>query len=400
MINKSTYFGLLALLMAAGSPTTRAAPGASIVSELLPYVDNQELAGAVILVASKDKVLSFDAIGYADIAGRKPMRTDCLFWIASMSKPIAATALMMLVDEEKVRLDEPVQAYLPEFAPKIMKSDGTRVSLKSPQRPITVRSLLSHTGGVEFRSSLETPTLDNFPLAVRVESYSLEPLQSEPGTEWSYSNAGINTVARIIEVVSGMSYERFLQERLFDPLGMKDTTFWPTDAQLKRLAKAYKPAESGKGLEETPITQLRYPLDDRPHRYAMPAGGLFSTATDLAKFCQMLLAGGVYGGHRYLTAASVREMTTNQVSEAARRNVKESEEVDGYGLGWFTSVSGAFSHGGAYATNMRIDPKRGLITIWLVQHAGFPGEGAKSFDAFQRAVGKRFGSMTQALATH
>jgi CubicO group peptidase (beta-lactamase class C family) len=245
---------------------------------------------------------------------------------------------------------------------------------------------------------LETPTMDVFPLAVRVESYSLEPLMFQPDSEWLYSNAGINTVARIIEVVSGMSYERFLQERLFDPLGMKDTTFWPTETQLRRLAKAYKPGDDGKGLQETPITQLRQPLSDRAHRYPMPAGGLFSTAADLARFCQMLLAGGVYGGHRYLGAAAIHEMTTNQVPQASLKSIKLSGGNNGYGLGWFTSASGAFSHEGAYSTSMRIDPKKGLITIWLVQHDGFPGDGAKSFDTFQSAVSKRFGSMTTAAA--
>ena len=392
MRNSTIYWRLWAILLAAGLPSVWANPGASVVSELQPYVKNHELAGAVVLVASKNKVLSLDAIGYADIAANKPMKTDDLFWIASMSKPIAATALMMLVDEGKVGLDEPVQTYLPQFAPKIMTSDGTHVRLGPPQRPVTVRSLLSHTGGVAFRSSLETPTLDLFPLAVRVESYSLEPLLSQPGTEWAYSNAGINTVAHIIEVISGMSYESFLQERLFKPLGMKDTTFWPTEAQLARLAKAYKPTDDGNGLEETAITQLSYPLSDRTHRYPMPAGGLFSTAMDLVRFCQMLLNGGVYDGHRYLTEASIHEMTTNQVSEVSRKSIKGPGEVNGYGLGWFTSATGAFGHQGAYATSMRIDPEKGLITIWLVQHDGFPGAGAKSFDTFQSAVDKRFRS--------
>jgi len=128
----------------------------------------------------------------------------------------------------------------------------------------------------------------------------------------------------------------------------------------------------------------------------MPAGGLFSTAMDLLKFCQMLLADGVYGGRRYLTGVSIREMTTNQVSERARKEIKDSGEVNGYGLGWFTSASGAFGHEGAYVTSMRIDPKKGLITIWLVQHDGFSGEGAKSFDTFQIAVRKRFGSKSMA----
>src|ERR1041385_6525721 len=143
-----------------------------------------------------------------------------------MSKPITATALMILVDEGKVRLDDPVERYLPEFANvKIigLDKDRSHVSLQRPQHPITVRNILSHTSGIPFSSSIETSTLDLFPLATRVQSYALLPLLFEPGINYSYSNAGINTAARIIEVVSGVSYTQFLQKRLFDPLGMKDT---------------------------------------------------------------------------------------------------------------------------------------------------------------------------------
>src|SRR5262249_1112701 len=158
-----------------------------------------------------------------------------------------------------------------------------------PKHPPTVRHLLSHTSGMPFRSAMEQPTLDRLTLRDCVLSYAMTPLGSEPGTEYQYSNAGINTAGRIIEVVSGMPYETFLQKRLFDPLGMKDTTFWPTEEQLKRLAKAYRPKDKS-GLEETTITQLQYPLADR-NRKPMPAGGLFSTASDVGRFCQMILNG-------------------------------------------------------------------------------------------------------------
>lgn len=392
----STLFAALLACLPQGA--LLASPGA-LAAALQPYVNRNELAGAVTLIASKDKILDLEAIGYADLSVKKTMKTDCLFWIASMSKPIAATALMMLVEEGKVKLDDPVQKYLPHFAPKIMgvTSDGTHVQLEQPEHPITVRGLMNHTAGVVFRSSLETPTLDEFPLAVRVESYSLEPLMFEPGDDWSYSNAGINIVARIIEVVSGMSYENFLQTRLFDPLGMHDTTFWPTDAQLTRLAKSYKPTDARNELEETPITQLHYPLSDRKNRYALPAGGLFSTATDVAKFCQMVLSGGVYKGRRYLQATSIQEMTRNQISEAPRKSFDSGPwGFSGYGLGWFTTDSGTFGHPGAYSTSMRIDPARGIVTIWLVQHAAFPGDGAKSLDDFENFASKHFGSVSTA----
>ncbi|WP_165229116.1 serine hydrolase domain-containing protein [Aquisphaera insulae] len=354
----------------------------SIAPAIKPYVDRHVLAGAVALVADRQKVLSVDAVGFADIAGGRPMRADAIFWIASQSKPITATALMMLVDEGKVKLDDPVSKYLAEFQQiwVATEKDNSHVLLKKPRHPITVREILSHTSGLPFASAAEQPTLDLLPLRVGALTYAMTPLQSEPGTHYSYSNAGINTAGRIIEVVSGMPYELFLAKRLFEPLGMHDTTFWPSGPQLNRLAKSYKPDAAKTGLEETTVTQLRYPLDDS-RRQPMPAGGLFSTAHDLARFCRMILSGGELDGRRYLSRESVAAMTTKQTPEPLK---------DGYGLGWSTDGK-TFGHGGAYATNMTIDSTRGLITIWLVQHAGFPGDGDKAQDAFRKAAEGEFG---------
>ena len=350
---------------------------------LQPFVENHSLAGAVVLVADKDKVLTLEAVGFADVAAKKPMTTDAVFWIASQSKPITAVALMMLVDEGKVKLDDPVEKYLPEFKDlKVAVKQDKETSLAKPRHPITVREILSHTSGMLPRSAKEQPTLDALPLREAVLSYASMPLQTEPGTKWSYSNAGINTAGRIIEVVSEMSYEEFLDKRLFEPLGMKDTTFWPSEEQVKRLAKSYKPNAEKNDLVETPVTQLKYPLSDRKQRYPMPAGGLFSTASDVARHCQMVLNGGVLNGKRYLSEDAVKQMTSKQTGDALK---------DAYGLGWSTG-GGSFGHGGAYSTNMSIDPKRGLILVWMVQHAnGFPGEGGKSQGAFRKAAEERFG---------
>ena len=359
------------------------APTRSVATVLQPFVDRHELAGAVTLVADKDAVLSLDAVGYADVAAGIPMRTDAVFWIASQSKSITATALMMLVDEGKVKLDDPVAHYLPEFREVWLAAehDQNHVLLKRPRHPITVREVLSHTSGLPFKSAIEEPTLDRLPLWVAAGSYAMTPLQFEPGTKYQYSNAGINTAGRIIEVASGLPYETFLDTRLFEPLGMKDTTFWPSGGQLARLAKSYKPGKDKTGLEEITISQLKYPLDDRSRR-PMPAGGLFSTAADLARFCQMVMNDGVFQGKRYLSEAAVKEMTKRQTGEG----INES-----YGLGWATG-GGTFGHGGALATGMTVDPKRGLITVFLVQHAGFPGEGGKAQDVFRKAAMERFGS--------
>jgi CubicO group peptidase (beta-lactamase class C family) len=370
----------LAGLVAAPVPAPAKDPAAAISPALQPYVDAGTLAGAVTLVADKDKVLDLEAVGYADVAAKKPLKTDALFWIASMSKPITAAGVMILVDEGKVKLDDPIEKYLPEFKGQMVvaERDGEHVLLKKPKRPPTVRDALRHTSGMPFQSLLEQPKLDRLPLRDAARSYALTPLEYEPGTRYAYSNAGINTTGRIIEVVTGMSYEAFMDKRLFGPLGMKDTTFWPNEEQLSRLAKSYRPDPKA-GLVETLVGQLTYPLTDRK-RQPMPAGGLFATADDVGRFCRMVLNGGTFEGKRYLSAEAVKEMTTRQTPEPLQQN---------YGLGW--STGGTFGHGGAYATNMTIDPKKGLITVYMVQHAGFPGNGGMSLGAFRKAAEEKFG---------
>jgi CubicO group peptidase (beta-lactamase class C family) len=383
----------------AGMAVACAVSAQSVSSNLQPFVDRHVLAGAVTLVASPDKVLSLEAVGFADIAANKPMATDALFWIASQSKPMTASALMMLVDEGKVSLDDAVEKYLPEFKDQMLavEKDQDHVLLKKPARPITVRDILSHTSGLPFMSRAEHK-IDTYPLQVGVMSYALTPLNNQPGTHYDYSNAGINTAGRIIEAVSGMPYEKFMEQRLFKPLGMKDTTFWPTESQIKRLAKSYKPNAARDGLEEILIGQLTYPLTNR-QRGVCPAGGYFSTASDLSLFCRMILNGGSLDGKKYLSAASVREMTSTQTGRLMDKDNGES----GYGLGWSTTrkiplnpdvaVPGGCGHGGAYATHFWIDPGQRLITIFMVQHAGYPGtDGNKIQPAFTKAAIEKFGS--------
>ena len=370
---------MAAVAAAQGTPPA----DAPVTAALQPFVDSHALAGAVTLVADKDRTLSLRAVGFADVTGRRPMRTDALFWIASQSKAMTAAALMLLADEGRLNLNDPVEKYLPEFHGQwlAVEQDDAHLLLRKPRHPITVRNILSHTSGLPFASSVEHPTLDGLPLREAVLSYALSPLQFEPDSKYQYSNAGINTAGRLIEVLSGMPYETFLQKRLFDPLGMADTTFWPNKKQLARLAKAYKPNPAGDGLEETTITQLRYPLDDRKNRHPMPAGGLFSTAQDVARFCRMLLNGGVWEGKRILSESAVAEMTRKQTGDAV---------AEGYGLGLSVGADW-FGHGGAYSTNMTVDRKRGLVTVFLVQHAGFPKNGDQSGAAFRNAAEKEFG---------
>ncbi len=372
----------IAVIVASVPAGESKSPG-KIAPVLQPFVDDHSLAGAVTLVATKDKIVSHEAVGFLDIAAKLLMPLNAIFWIASQSKPITAAALMILIDEGKLKLDDPVEKFLPEFRNQmvIVEQGKDRMVLQRPKQPITVRHLLAHTSGMPFSSLLEQPTLDALTLKDAVRSYALTPLNSEPGTKYKYSNAGINTAGRLIEVLSGMSYEDFMDKRLFGPLGMKDTTFWPNDEQLKRLAKGYKPGDKGVGLVETTVAQLTYPLNDRK-RQPMPAGGLFSSATDVAKFCQLILNEGEFEGKRILSKSAVLELTKRQTPDT----VKES-----YGLG-FTTFNGVYGHGGAWATNMSIDSKRGLVTVWLVQHTGgFPKNGAQAQGAFRKKAEQLFG---------
>jgi len=346
----------------------------AIHSYLQPLIENGTLAGAVTLVASKDRIVYLKAAGFRDLKAGVPMTTNDLFWIASTTKPMTATALMMLVDEGKVSLNDPVEKYLPEFK-------GQSVALKNPEsapeaeratdvpkpsqivpanHPILVREILSHTSGLPFRSAVQPGALDLLPLKDAVRSFAAEPLLFQPGTSYSYSNEGLNTAARIIEVVSGMPYEQFMQERLFTPLGMTDTTFWPNAAQISRLAKTYKVDAHTKKLVEVPISQLTYPLNDRMHRYPMPAGGLFSTAEDVSKFCQMILNAGTINGKRYISRESIHQMTSVQNGGLGGT---------GYGFGWSVSNTG-YGHGGAFRNAMEIDPAKGRILIVMIQQDG------------------------------
>ncbi len=384
------------LLASTAHPALAAEP--RVAGALQPFVDDHKLAGAVVLVASPEQTLALEAVGYADIAAKVPMKADDLFWIASMSKPMTASALMMLVDEGKVRLDDPVETYLPEFRGQMVvaeKGNG-RLVLRKPAHPITVRNILSHTSGLVGRSPLEDK-LDVLPLRIGAITYGLSPLQFEPGSKYEYCNPGINTAGRIIEVVSGMPYEDFMRKRLFDPLGMKDTTFWPTESQEKRIARSYKPNASHDGFEEIHVTQLTYPLTDRSKRHPYPAGGLFSTAADVGTFGRMILNGGVADGKRLLSESAVRQMTSTQTGDLLNGGKGEH----GYGLGFSTGrksrgdsgpvIPGPCGHGGAYDTHLDIDPGRKLVLVYMVHRAGYKGEeNGAIYSAFKKAAESSF----------
>jgi CubicO group peptidase (beta-lactamase class C family) len=338
----------------------------------------------VLLAATKDRVLACEAVGYADLATKKPMTPETTFWIASMTKPMTGTALMMLVDEGKVNVEDPVEKYLPEFKGQkfIAYQDDDVTVLKKPRHPILVREVLSHTSGMPGSSPIELPAHNDDALADAVRSNALAPLSWEPGTTYAYSNAGLNTCGRIIEVVSGMKFENFMAERIFRPLEMNETTFWPSAEQVARMAKVYEPNAAKTGLQEAPHAEVAAPPGGRTRR-TLPGGGLFSTAADCVKFCQMIANGGVAGGRRYISEASLAQMTTKQTADAVPNQ---------YGFGWDT-CDGNYGHGGAYKTNMTVHRKTGLITIFLIHHRNdWPDEMAATvlptfFAAAQKLLG-------------
>ncbi|HEX3133133.1 MAG TPA: serine hydrolase domain-containing protein [Planctomycetota bacterium] len=373
-----------------------------LVKDLAPFVEKHAVAGAVCAVATKAGLKDVEAIGWADIAAKKAMTTDALFWIASMSKPMTATAFMMLMDEGKVILDDPVEKYLPEFRGQMVlaEQDDDHRLLKKPMHPITVRNILSHTSGLPFSSRIETPKVykaDLFPLQVAATSYAMTPLNREPDSHYDYSNAGINTAGRIIEVVSGLPYEQFMEQRLLKPLGMSETTFWPNEAQSARVAKSYRPNAAKDDLDEIQVDQLTYPLSDAKRR-PLFAGGYFSTAHDMAVFGTLILNGGVHDGKRLVSEASIRQLTSTQ----AGAKLNDESKPSGYGLGFSTTTKstgdtgpvpvGACGHGGAYATNLWIDPAHGVVLIYLVQHAGFINDGNKAKGVFEKAAIEQYGT--------
>jgi len=361
-----------------------------VPGRLQRFVEDGTIAGAVALIARHDRIALLEAVGQADLAAKHRMEPDHLFWIASMTKPITATAALMLQDEGKLSVEDPVEKYLPEFKGQWMveNKSGDTVTVRRAPRPITLRDLLTHTSGL---GDVPAPRPD-CSLAELVMAYAQQPLQFPPGSKWQYSNAGINTLGRIVEVVSGQPYAVFLERRIFRPLGMEDTTFWPSRRQLKRLAKSYQPRSDGSGLEEVPVYFIQGNLPDR-RRTAFPAGGLFSTAPDLARFYQMILSSGTWKSRRLVSAESVSLMTRTQTGDL------RTGFTDGvsFGLGWAvvkepTGVTGmlspgTFGHGGAYGTQGWIDPQRDLILVLMIQRAKLPNADASDVRrVFQEAA--------------
>jgi CubicO group peptidase (beta-lactamase class C family) len=353
-----------------------------IAKQMQPFIDRKEIAGAVTLVATPEKVVRIDAVGAADIASNRPMAADNLFWIASMTKPITGVAIMTLVEEGKLSFDDPASKYLPELGRMKMK-DG------SPAKTITVRHLMTHSAGLPENTPDETKAAKN--LQDLVTAFATKPMQFEPGSKWQYCQTGINSLGRIIEVVSGKHYQDYLDEKIFKPLGMTDTTFYPSAELQKRIATSYK-AENGQ-LTPT-VVSLFAGKDLADHnRVPLANGGLYSTAGDYGKFARMLLNEGTLDGKQVLKPESVKQL----------RTVHSGDLVTGFtpGNGWGCCVCvvrqpqgvsealspGSFGHGGAYGTQAWIDPVKKVAYVLMVQRSNFPNSDASDVrKAFQNAA--------------
>jgi CubicO group peptidase (beta-lactamase class C family) len=354
----------------------------AIRERLRKSIAAKEIAGAVTLVATPDRVIHLDASGHAGVDPDEAMQADAIFWIASMSKPILAALLLMLQDEGLLSVDDPVEKYLPEFK-KLKTADGKEAK-------VTIRHLLTHTSGMGEITPAQARACKT--LADVIPLYVARPVAFTPGSKWVYCQSGINTGGRIAEVVTGESLDKLLKRRLFDPLGMKDTTFYLTEKQLPRLAKSFQRTEKGE-LKATDIGFLGGKSATSRDRFPAPNGGLFSTASGYARFCQMVLRGGELDGKRYLKPETVKLMTTIQTGDLKTGFTPGN----GWGLGWcvirkpqgITAMlsPGSFGHGGAYGTQAWIDPIAKRVYILMVQRANFPNSDASEVRrGFQEAA--------------
>ena len=326
------------------------------LSYFQPRIDKGEIAGVVTLLATKDRILSLEASGYSNLEQKVAMKTDDLFWIASQTKPMAALAFMMLLEEQKISLDDTLYKYIKYFKNQkveVVIDEHTSV-LRTPKRPITFRDLLNHTSGLPSEPPVQKGPYDRIILEDIMPGYAYTHLVNDPGVKQIYSTMGINTIGRMIEVLSGSRFDEFMQKRLFDPLGMKNTTFYPSEEQEARIATSY--VMNNSVLKPAPLGFTK-PLSDK-HRVAQPYGGLFSTASDLARFCQMCLNGGELDGHRYILQSTLDSML-----------VKRSA-VSPFGVGFLIYKNGTYGHSGAFNTDMSIFTRSNLISVTLVQMPG------------------------------
>jgi CubicO group peptidase (beta-lactamase class C family) len=351
------------------------------------HIDAGDISGAITLVARKGQIAHFETHGLIDIETKKAMTKDAIFRIASMTKPITATAILLLIEEGKIRLTDPVSKFIPEF--KEMKvavpKDGTAAAGARggppPQfytvpatREITIRDVLTHTSGLVSgpMSTAEAAKVARKPgetLADYIPRLATTPLEFQPGSRWSYSpGAGFDTLGRIVEIVSGQSFDQFLEQRVFRPLGMKDTAFNATDDRSPRLATIYQ--KTANGLQRQ-TNQNQNSLTTT--KYFSGAGGLMSTAEDYVLFGQMLLNGGQLNGKRLLAPRTVELMSSVHVPDTLPGRPRGR----GFGLSVqiisdpvaanFRVSEGSYGWDGAFGTHFWVDPKEKIVGLLMIQ---------------------------------
>jgi outer membrane protein assembly factor BamB len=372
-----------AVLLAPGEQPTDPPRVAAIDAAMQKFIDDKQAAGIITLVARNGEIIHQSALGKADLESDRPMTPDTMFWVASMTKPMAAAAVLILEDEGKLSVDDPVAKFIPEFE-HLKLRDGSPV-----KETLRIRHLLTHTSGL---SGIDPPHVpEDRTLEEQSKIMAATPLAFEPGSKWSYSWS-LQVAGRIVEIASGKSFDEFLSERIFQPLRMRDATFVLDDARSARMATTYKLNEAKDGIE--PVVNKYVSTKPGVKQTPMPSGGLLAPAHDVHRFYQMLLNGGQLDGVRILKAETVKKMTTCQTGDL------KTGFTDGncWGLGVCVvrepqGVSealspGSFGHGGAYGTQVWCDPHRKAIYLLLVQRSDLPNSDASEFRKTLQALGR------------
>ena len=360
------------------------------------FVDRHEAGGIVTLVAREGKVVDVHASGFQDVERGTPMKTDTIFRIASMSKPITSVAVMMLFEDGKLLLTDPVSKFIPAF--KSMRVVGDGGTLVAARREITIRDLLSHRSGLSYGFLNGGPvgdayrkgdvtdglTTTSMTLAQAIDKLAAQPLMSQPGAAWNYS-LGVDVLGRVVEVASGTPFDVFLRDRIFKPLGMTDTSFDVPDAKWSRMATVYSPNGSGgirpmKDPESFGNTNMS-PIASykTPKTYFSGGAGLTSTARDYGRFALMLGGGGTLDGVRLLSPKTIEMMTASHTSDLPQGGLIGNGANFGLGFRVVMDVAttqtagsaGMYGWSGIYGTTFWVDPKERLVAVMMVQR--YPG---------------------------
>lgn len=359
---------------------------AALRGRLQEFVRDRQIAGAVMLLARRDTVFFLEAVGYADLENRTPMRVDHIFRVASIAKPVTATAIMILQERGLLSVTDPVVRYLPEFA-SLARTDST-----PPWRPPTLRQLLTHTGGLASEQQLTPEGAMQMSLSDVVSTYAKAPLAYRPGQRFLYSSPGFDMLGAVIERISGQPFETFMAEAVFRPLGMHDTGFFLTAERRQRLARFYHYGE-GELLAGPRPNSYAGDLTHEGRLNPAPAYGLYTTASDLGALLRMMLNGGRYQGRQVLSPATVEAMTVDQI----RR-----DGLPVWGLGWSVAQGSgrgpggslasarSFGHGGSTGVEVWADPERDLAGVFLIHQAG----DLQSFRALEAFRNMAFAAVT------